>query len=628
MPNALALRWRQIRQIAQDPVLFGTLLVVVAALLLFIVYPLFSVLVHSVVKDGRLDLSFYQRYLFRSDYRQIFINTMILGTGAALLSTAVGFLFAYTMVRCSVPLRGLYNAIALLPIISPPFAVGMALILLFGRRGFITYTLLHLDFKIYGLHGLLAVQTLTFFPVAYLMFIGLLEALPPSLEEQALNLGASKGHIFRTVTLPLLIPGFAASFLLIFVESLADLANPLLLSGDFSVLADQIFRTFLGQFDVQSGAGLCVILLLPSLTAFVIQRYWVSQRSYIAVTGKPTGGHIQITEPYIRYPLIAAITFISAFVVLIYATILIGALTRLWGIDYTPSPNNFMFALFGARNPATVAQVQNQLAAALAPGLALLILAVGGMVALRRLRFLPGWIKVVVYIAGLMAVVSLPPFDAVRQITPNEALTDTTLLAAVATPIAAFYGIIIAFLVVRKEFIGKEIMDFTAMLGAAVPGTMLGVGYVLAFNKPPIAITGTWLIIVMIFAVRSIPTALRAGVASLQQIDPSIEEAATNLGADSQHVFRTITLPLIQPALLAGMIYSFTRHMTSLSAVIFVVSPGWKIMTQQILDEVEAARLGNAAAYSVVLIVIVLIAIAILYRLTGQAREAGEMVAF
>jgi iron(III) transport system permease protein len=157
---------------------------------------------------------------------------------------------------------------------------------------------------------------------------------------------------------------------------------------------------------------------------------------------------------------------------------------------------------------------------------------------------------------------------------------------------------------------------------------MLVVGYVLAFNKPPIAITGTWLIIVMIFAVRSIPTALRAGVASLQQIDPSIEEAATNLGADSQHVFRTITLPLIQPALLAGMIYSFTRHMTSLSAVIFVVSPGWKIMTQQILDEVEAARLGNAAAYSVVLIVIVLIAIAILYRLTGQAREAGEMVAF
>jgi iron(III) transport system permease protein len=234
---------------------------------------------------------------------------MIMGVATASGGTILGFIFAYALVRCNMPFPRLTHALTLVPTISPPFAIAIAAILLFGRSGLITRTILGIrpgvgSNDIYGLDGLVFVQIITFFPVAYLIIRGMLERLEPSMEEAALSLGASKWHIFRTVTLPLLVPGIAGSFLLLFVESLADLGNPLLITGNRTVLSAEIYLAINGQYDQQKGAALSVVLLIPTLTVFILQRYWVSRRSYVAVTGKPTGGQIRVKEPYIRWPVV------------------------------------------------------------------------------------------------------------------------------------------------------------------------------------------------------------------------------------------------------------------------------------------------------------------------------------
>jgi iron(III) transport system permease protein len=185
---------------------------------------------------------------------------------------------------------------------------------------------------------------------------------------------------------------------------------------------------------------------------------------------------------------------------------------------------------------------------------------------------------------------------------------------------------IIAFLVVRKEFIGKGLMDLTSMLTFAVPGTVVGIGYILAFNERPFLLTGTGAIIALLFIFRNVPVGIRAGVAALQQVDKSIEEAATNLGAGSGRTFATITLPLITPAFFSGLAYSFVRCMTAISAVIFVVSGKWNLITVAILGLVENADLSPAAAFSLVLIAIVLVVLGLIQ--VGVGRVATSQMSY
>lgn len=765
--QSLIRRYREFRLIAQDPVLLIGLIVTGIFMLAFIIWPLARVIVQgffiadSKPNAGTFNLDQFARYLspqFSLQYWTIFSDTLLMGILAAIGSTLVGFLFAYTMVRCNIPFKRVVHALTLLPTISPPFAIALATILLFGRSGLVTKDILHITFApgdpgIYGMKGLVFTQIITFFSVAYLIIRGLLERIDPSMEEAALSLGASKWHIFRTITLPLLTPGIAASFLLMFVESLADLGNPIFIGGNVTVLSTQIWIAVNGEFNQQKGAALSLVLLLPTLTVYLLQRYWVSRKSYISVTGKPTGGGAGfVKEPIIRWTFIALTFLVLLLVLALYSAILFGSITKSWGIDYTLDFTHYnrMFA------------------------------------------------------AGLTAIL------------------DTTFLSAVATPIAGIAGMVIAYLVVRKTFSGKEALDFASNLGGAVPGTILGIGYIIAFIQAPMPVviivyvmlayylvapaargfiaraaillagtflglvtlllnlddkarqplmanswaqplqslpmldTQTWLtllagifialavlsiflvekktrratiillvfmgayllsrqfigeftqpiliwarsiggdfmprfgaslvkwinllfqpptailgftytalsafiltrltprarvpfalvliaiccavifsgsplalvgspyIILAAYAVRSLPASVRAGVASLQQIDPSIEEASTNLGADASRTFRKVTLPLILPAFVAGLIFSFARHMTSLSAIIFLSSARWPILTALIMSEVEQGGTSVAAAYSMVLIFIVLGAIGLVYLWAGRAfRQVG-----
>lgn len=535
--------------VKQDPVTLVLVIVVVAILVVLVVLPLFTVLVRAVSADG---LGVLRSMLTSSVNRQIIVNTVVLGVVVGLTGTVVGFLFAYAQARLQFRGKRILHVIALIPIVSPPFAVATASITLFGRNGMISNQLLGQPWNIYGLNGLWLVLSISFFPVAYMNLLGMLRSLDPAMDEAASSLGASKWHIFRTVTLPMLIPGFASSFLLLFVEAIADLANPLVLGGDYTVLASRAYIAITGEYNVAAGSAYSLVLLLPALTVFLVQRYWVAQRSSVAVTGKPSG-QVQLHRGFWgRVPLLAVIGFITALIVTIYGTVIVGGFVQILGINNTPTLAHYRYLLSG----------------------------IG-----------------------------------------NDAIIDTTLLALAAMPIAGVLGMLIAWLVVQRLRRGRGLMDFLGMLGLAVPGTVLGIGYAITFNTPQEvggvqllpalagggAVFGGAIAIVMVFVARSMPAGQRSGVAALQQIDPAIDEASTSLGASGLTTFRRVTLPLIRPAFLAGLTYAFARSMTTVSPIIFITTPHTRIMTSQILAEVDAGRFGNAFAFCTMLIAIVLI---------------------
>ena len=545
-----SLKVNEITRLTHEPFLFAIILLIGLSLIVFILWPLFEVVKLSLSPQGNLSFDIY-KYIFSHRWlSKTFFNSLLLGTIVASMGTLIGFIFAFAINRTDVPFKPFYKILSMLPLISPPFMLALSVILLLGRNGLITKHLLGLtNFNIYGLKGLVLVQTMGMFPIAYLVLTGILQSINPELEDSAMNLGASWKSVFSSVTLPLAFPGIASAWLLIFVTSLADFANPMVISGRFDVLSVQAYLQFTGMFNMPLGSGLAIMLLIPSMVAFLFQKYWVGRKSYITVTGKPYAARAFKVGRPVKYFLLSICTIFSAMIVLFYITVIMGSLFKLWAVDYSLTFEHFKYS----------------------------------------------------WDVGL------------------KALKDTVTLSALATPFTGILGMIIAFLVVRKHFIGKQAMEFVSMLSFAVPGTVVGIGYILAFNTPPLLLTGTGLILVLCFVFRNMPVGIESGVAALSQIDPAIEEAATNLGANSAHIFKDITLPLIQPAFFAGLSYSFIRCMTAVSAIIFLVSARWNHLTVLILSETEIMRLGPACVLCTILIVVVLFAVSLMRKFTERA---------
>jgi len=195
----------------------------------------------------------------------------------------------------------------------------------------------------------------------------------------------------------------------------------------------------------------------------------------------------------------------------------------------------------------------------------------------------------------------------------------TTLkIAATAAPLTAAVGLVTAYLLVRQNFAGKNAFEFGTMLSFAIPGTVIGVAYILAFNVPPFELTGTGVILVLSFIFRNMPVGIRAGIASMSQLDKSLDEASLTLGANTWRTFKQVILPLMRPALLAALVFSFVRAMTAISAVIFLVSAEYNMATSYIIGRVENNDYGIAIAYCTTLILVMLTAIALMQILVGK----------
>lgn len=495
-------------------------------------------------------------------------NSLFLAVCVGFLTTVLGLIFALVVTRSGFKYRRAIRALTILPIITPPFVIGLALILMFGLSGSITQFFselfgLEATRWLYGLPGLMIAQVLAYTPIAFLVLIGVVEGVSPSMEEAAQTLRASRWQVFKTVSLPLMRPGLANAFLLGFIESMADFGNPLILGGNFDVLSTEIFFAIVGaQYDQGRAAVLAIVLLGFTLTAFYAQRKWLGKKSYTTVSGKGDSGVHPLMPRALAIPVLVIAAIWSTFTLTIYGMIVYGSTVKLWGVDNTLTFKHYVTA-FSVRITEK------------------------------------GW-----------------------QWTGSawDSFWTTIQIATIAAPLTAAVGLITAYLLTRQSFRGKNVFEFGTMLSFAIPGTVIGVSYILAFNVPPIELTGTGVILVISFIFRNMPVGVRAGIASMSQLDKSLDESSLTLGANSWQTFRKIILPLLKPAILAALVYSFVRAMTAISAVIFLVSAKYDMATSYIIGRVENNDYGLAIAYSTTLIFVMLLAVGILQLLVGRTK--------
>ncbi|MDD7009167.1 MAG: iron ABC transporter permease [Bullifex sp.] len=534
------------KKLMKDPVMVTTIVVLIAFLTLFILYPLAILLVDSLVGDGVFGISVFRRIFKIPTFIKAITNTLKIGFVVGIISTVVGLLFAYVEVylRMNVFVGGLFKVVSMLPVVSPPFVLSLSMIMLFGKAGIITRHLLKIyDNSVYGFWGIVIVQALTFFPVCYMMLKGLLKNIDPSLEEAARDMGATRFRVFSTVTLPLILPGLGNAFLVTFIESIADFANPMIIGGSYDTLATTIYLQITGAYDKAGAAAMAVVLLAITLAMFAVQKYVLEKKTAATLTGKASRGRMLIEDRSVKIPLTVFCSAVAIFVILMYLCVPIGSLFPTWGYKFFP--------------------------------------------------FTLKWFQQV--------------FTKYKGF---KAFKDSFVLSLISAPITALLSMIISYLVVKKKFRAKGFIEAVSMLAMAVPGTVLGVGYIRGFaggifhTGAMQFLYGSAALLVIVFVIRSLPTGTRSGISALRQIDKSIEESAYDMGANSFQVFMTVTLPLIKDSFLSGLVTSFVRSITAISAVILLVTPEFLLITVQINEFAEKGSYGLACAFATILILI------------------------
>ena len=541
MANATtrAKRLNETKMILRQPLLLIAIILSFALLLLFVIYPLAKTLIYSLTDEtGAFSLANLITILQTPRYGKVFGRTMALGLIVAVIATFIGYVFAYTVTRVNIPGKGFFKTMAPLPILSPPFVLSLSIIFLFGKQGLISKNLLGITgSSVYGMKSLIVVQVMSFFPIAYLTLSGILSSIDASVEDAACNMGAGRWKTFWTVTFPLSLPGIISGALLVFIQSLEDFSNPATIGGDYTTLSIEVYNIITGSYDMRKGSVLALLLLLPAVIAYLLNKYWVNKKSFVTVTGKPTQARKLINEPHIKWPLFAFCLIVSVIIILFYGTVIFASFVRTWGVDFSLTLDQYRKAL----------------------------------------QY--GW----------------------------DSLKNSMTLGLISAIIGGLLGMVIAYITAKRNYYGKRFIEVSSVLMFAVPGTVLGISYILGFNSKPLALTGTGIILVIVFTFRNMPVAIESGTTTLLQIDNSIEEASTILGADTGYSFRRITLPMLKNAFFSGIVYSFTKAITAVSAVIFLVSPRWKLVTSNIYSLFDMAKYGQAAAFVTMMVGILLV---------------------
>ncbi|MGN7453986.1 ABC transporter permease [Paenibacillus pasadenensis] len=398
-----------IKKLKREPVLFLVLAAVLATACVFVLWPVVKVVSYPGAAD-------YLQLLTNERWMRAGLNSLFMTVLSTASCTALAFLFAYSIVRLDIPLKGFFRFITLLPVVSPPFIVALSYILLFGRQGLVSKHLLHLNLDIYGWQGLWLVQTITFFPYAFTVIHGVMQAAAAHLEHAAHNLGASRWQAFRHVFLPLCRPGIAGGALIAAMNVLADFGNPMIIAGNFALLPTEAYMQMSGWFDLSAASVLSTALLVPALVLFLVNRLWVGKRSYVTVTGKESSLKAYPAPPALKWSLFACCLFVSLFVLAVYGVLVYGAFARTWGYDWSLTLQNMKYVTAKGSelwNSIRFAAVSSLGAVALAMLLAYLVQRkqVGINRLLDVLAILPGAVPGVFLGLGFAMAFNGPPFE-------------------------------------------------------------------------------------------------------------------------------------------------------------------------------------------------------------------------
>ncbi|MGE0117534.1 MAG: ABC transporter permease subunit [Dongiaceae bacterium] len=534
-----------------DRLLPAALAVLVAVpLVLFVLYPLGSILRRSFATPDGFGLGNYLRYLQQPKFVDIVFNSFAVSIVSTLLTIALAYGFAFAMHRSAIPCKGAFRLIALVPLFAPSLVQAMGILFLFGRNGIINRTF-DAGIEIYGFWGIVIAEAFYSFPHAFLILSAALAVADARLYESAQMLGATGLRRFLTVTLPSTKYGLASAIFIVFTIVITDFGNPMVIGGDYNVLATEIYNQVSGQANFEMGAVVGMILLVPAAIAVAVEK-WVARRQY-AVVGNGAQPLVIRPSPRFDAAMLAYVLVICAGILTIIGIVVVASFATLWPYKMSPSLRHYSF------------DVQNGLQ--------------------------PLWTSIWV-----------------------------SLMAAV---LGMVFVVMSAHVVHKHQNPFTRMLYFLSILPAAVPGMVLGLGYILAFNDPanPVyAIYGTLVILAVCNVYHYHAQGFLIATTSLKQISGTLDEASTSLGAGFLRTLRKITLPLIWPSVVSVGVFFFLRSMVTLSAVIFLITPKTQLAAVSVLLLDDAGNQNQAAAFSVCIMLVVaatLVAFQILLRLLG-----------
>ena len=537
-----------------------------AFLIAFVLYPLTRIFYDAVTNEaGQFTLVNFREFFTDSFYLRSFWRSMVLGVAAVFTTSVVGIAVAILIIRYEFPYRKSFSYFTMLPMILPPLVGVLGFVFILGRAGTVNILLMdwfdleHPINFMYGMHGILLVETVHLFPLMTLSVLDSLSKVDPSLEEAAEGVGATGWHRFWTITLPLTTPGFISGALLVFIWTFADFITPLVL-GVQDLLAPQAYLNIMQFVDRRIfRMGIVISALLVVLAIIFV----IAAREYVAIKDYSSLAYSKVERrrlgPVQRWLAVGFLTLLMIVCVIPQVGVVFAAVGRGWAL--TPFPVHYTLEFF-----RTVS-------------------------------------------------IETPKF-----------IINSFLYAGLALILCLVVGVPMAWIMARTRAPGRNTMDALTTLILAIPGTAIGIAYIRAFNFPlpliDVPLTGMWLILPLVLAVRRLPYTVRGSFSSLLLVHPSLEEAAANVGATKLRTFRDITVPLVWKGILVGALFSFIMSIQEASATIFLTLGGWEMIPFGIFTFYIAGSHSQAAALGVILIVLCAISLFVVNRIAG-ARVGG-----
>ncbi|MFB7637798.1 ABC transporter permease [Peribacillus butanolivorans] len=546
------------------------LIPVVLVLVAYVLYPSLRTFFESLQKDGSITFGNYQDFFVQESKTNLeaLWNSVYISILSVLASALIGIPLAIIFNRYDFPGRSFFSTAAILPIVLPSLVGVMAFMFLYGESGLIPNAIKDLfgldkvPFKIGGVSGILIVHAYTMYVYFYMTVSAAINKIDPSLEEAAYNLGANKFKVFWKVTFPLLTPAIVAASLLVFMISMASFSAPFLLAGGYRVLSLQIYFSKING-DMEIAATQSVILSIVSISFLLFMRWYQNRKDY-RMASKGIGAHrSEVKNPLMKWVMVVTGIIGVLILLLPHFTILLLSLVPdgTWTFQTYPSVFN----------------VENY-----------------------RLLFED----------------------------PNifKPLRNSILMALIATLANLVFGVIASYVLVKRKFIGKSFIDILVMIPWALPATVIGMNLIFAFNEPSVfsfgqILVGTFWILPLAYFVRHIPLVVRSTNAVLEQLDDSIEEAARNLGAKWFYTFRKVILPIIMPGVLSGTLLAFIESVGEFPTSVLLYTISNRPISIEIMNQLRMFNMGQAAAYGMIQITLIIIVLFISNKFFGIKAE-------
>ncbi|MBG9943144.1 putative 2-aminoethylphosphonate ABC transporter permease subunit [Brevibacillus formosus] len=500
-------------------------------------------------------------------------NTLYISAMTTLIAVTLAFLFAYALTRSGIRGKRVFRAIALLPLFAPTMMHGIALTYLFGNQGLVTTGIFGLlpfqwDIDLYGPVGIILAEIVYVFPQAYLILAVSLAFADYQLYEAADTLGANHWRKFFVVTIPSVKYGIVSACFVCFTLSFTDFGAPKVVGGQFSVLATDVYKQVIGQQNMTMGATVGLLLIIPALVAFVVDRI-VERKQHAAVTAKSKPYRIKENRLRDLFYFILCVS-VSGFLLLLMAAVVLASFIKVWPYNLTLGLDHYDFS----------------------------------------------------NVAG----------EGI------ESLWNSILVALLTAVIGTAVTFITAY-TIEKSQVWKGLRQagyFLSILPLALPGMVIGLAYIFFFNNPsnPFhGMYGTIWILILANVIHFFAVGFITATSALKKLDPEFEQAAESMGVSQTKLLWRVTIPVCMPAIVEMAVYFFINSMVTISAVVFLYAADFKLASVSIVNMDDAGDVAPAAAMSVLIVFLNIIARAVAEwiasklrkRTTGSYQEKGQV---